>query len=291
MPTPIAGLKLMPTGTTKNEAIFNEDLILFEALLYRGVVSQAETDPSSLSPTDGQAWLVPTGSPNVLGDWIGHDSEVAVYYGSGWRFIPAGEGLTLWIVDEAKSVQYRSGAWGDSGTDGGGSAAPAVLGTIDFSVNNVTTSEASALQITGMEGYKNILLTIKGCDPAETSSVRMRLLTVGGSVGATGIYDGMTAHVNFAGGYVGYESTTHITLTGLSSTQEVDNVHGTISGHWNSVTPTRVEGKAYDNDGTGSDNIWSWDFITSTTTIYGGISLFTTVGTVSVGVATLYGWD
>jgi len=330
MATPIAGLKTMPTGTTKNEAIFNEDMILLEALTYRGVVSRSLLDPSTISspaPSNGTIYLVPDGSPNAVGDWASQGGKVAVYY-DGWRYIPPAEGLTLWVTDEAQSVQYRSGAWIDrnetpptnltdladvslagspSPQDGesltynaslglwmagaGTGSAPVVLGTIDFSVNNVTTSEASALQITGMENYKNILLTVKGYSPAETSSLRMRLLTVGGSVGATGIYDGAVWHVNFSGGYFGYANASHVTLTGLNNPQSVDNAHGTISGHWNSVTPTKVDGLAYDNDELGTDTIWNCQFVTSTTAIYGGISLLTTAGTISVGVLTLYGWN
>jgi len=115
MATPIAGLKTMPTGTTKNEAIFNEDLILLEALTYRGVTSRSLLDPSTISspaPSNGTIYLVPDGSPNAVGDWASHGGDVAVYY-DGWRYLPPAEGLTLWVTDEAQSVQYRSGAWID----------------------------------------------------------------------------------------------------------------------------------------------------------------------------------
>jgi len=115
MATPIAGLKTMPTGTTKNEAVFNEGVILLEALAYRGVVSRSLLDPSTISspaPTNGTIYLVPDGSPNAVGDWASHGGSVAVYY-DGWRYLPPAEGLTLWVTDEAQSVQYRSGAWVD----------------------------------------------------------------------------------------------------------------------------------------------------------------------------------
>ena len=115
MATPIAGLKTMPTGTTKNEAVFNEGVILLEALTYRGVTSRSLLDPSTISspaPTNGTIYLVPDGSPNAVGDWASQGGKVAVYY-DGWRYIPPAEGLTLWVTDEAQSVQYRSGAWID----------------------------------------------------------------------------------------------------------------------------------------------------------------------------------
>jgi len=115
MATPIAGLKTMPTNATKNEAIFNEDMILLEALTYRGVTSRSLLDPSTISspaPSNGTIYLVPDGSPNAVGDWASQGGKVAVYY-DGWRYLPPAEGLTLWVTDEAQSVQYRSGAWID----------------------------------------------------------------------------------------------------------------------------------------------------------------------------------
>jgi len=112
MATPLAGLKTMPTGVNKNEAIFNEAIVLMEALLYRGAQSRAFTAPpaGSPSPANGTIYLLPEGSPTATGDWSGQEGKLAVYY-NGWRFIPPAEGLTVWIIDELQMVQYRSGVW------------------------------------------------------------------------------------------------------------------------------------------------------------------------------------
>ena len=115
MATPKAGLKTMPTGTTKNEAVFNEGVILLEALAYRGVVSRSVLDPTTITspaPANGTIYLVPDGSPNAVGDWASKGGQVAVYY-DGWRYLNPDEGLTLWVTDEAQSIQYRSGVWID----------------------------------------------------------------------------------------------------------------------------------------------------------------------------------
>ncbi len=114
MSTPKAGLKTMPTGTLKNEQVFNEAVILLEALLYRGVASRAVLDPSGISPSpsNGDVYLINDGSPTSTGDWSGQGGKIAVYF-NGWRFLPPGEGLTLWITDETQRVQYRSGVWVD----------------------------------------------------------------------------------------------------------------------------------------------------------------------------------
>ncbi len=112
MSTPKAKMKTMPTGILKNEAIFNEDLIIMEALLYRGVITRAILDPAGISPdpVNGDTYFVPDGSPNSTGDWSGQGGSIAVYF-DGWRFIPPDEGLTVWIVDEAQSIQFRNGVW------------------------------------------------------------------------------------------------------------------------------------------------------------------------------------
>jgi len=115
MATPKSGIKTMPTGTTKNEAIFNEGIILLESLVYRGVISRQVVDPSGISPTpaNGDIYLVPPdGSPTLIGDFSGQGDKIAVYY-DGWRFLNPDEGITLWIVNESQSVQYRGGVWVD----------------------------------------------------------------------------------------------------------------------------------------------------------------------------------
>ncbi len=112
MSTPKDKMKTMPTGILKNEAIFNEALVLMEALLYRGVITRAILDPAGISPdpVNGDTYFVPDGSPNSTGDWSGQGGSIAVYF-DGWRFIPPADGLTVWIVDEAQSIQFRNGEW------------------------------------------------------------------------------------------------------------------------------------------------------------------------------------
>jgi len=236
MPSPIAGLKLMPTGTTKNEAIFNEDLILFEALLYRGVVSQAETDPSSLSPTDGQAWLVPTGSPNVLGDWIGHDSEVAVYYGSAWRFIPAGEGLTLWIVDEAKSVQYRSGAWGDSGTDGGGGAVPPTRTTVTLS--GISTSESVPAGCTHFKYTSESAVISSG-----TENITVEMYNTGDTVQT--LFTGWTTTVTTAASSGIVANSASMGFAGVEGSVTARGLAGTVDSPRDATKTTTSSNRSY----------------------------------------------
>ena len=326
MATPKAGLKTMPTGILKNEQVYNEGATMLEALCYRGVVSRSLLDPSTIAspaPTNGTIYLVPDGSPNAVGEWATHGGSMAVYY-DGWRYLPPDEGLTLWVTDEAQSIQFRSGEWinrnelaptlltdladvslagSPSPQDGeslvynaalgqwmagaGAAAAPAVIGTIDLSVNNASITEAAARQITGLAAYKHIIVTIFGMDPAETDTLQMRLMIVGGGSGVTGIING-------------YQWTAPTTRAGLENFDFInigsagvgaDNAHATIEGHWSSVTPTVIRTATYDNDAGAGDYVQYTDSVTNATTVYDGLSFLTDANTVIQGVITVYGWD
>lgn len=285
MPTPKAGLKLMPTGTRKNEAIYNEGVTLLEALAYRGVVSRSVVDPSGISPTpaNGDIYLVPDGSPNATGAWAGHGGEVAVYF-DGWRFIPPDEGLTLWITDTAQSVQYRSGLWIDINESA--ELVPTLLGTIDLSVNNATTSEGASRQITGMKNYKHIIVTVFGLDPADADTLQMRLLTDGGTTGTTGILNGFQwVAPSTRSGLENFD------FIHIASTSQFDNAHATIQGHWSTVTPTVISTRSYDNDATTADSVMFTEHVTNVSTIFDGLSFRTGAGVRALGTIKVYGWN
>lgn len=110
--TPKAGFTLMPSNALKNEAIFNEFAILAEALIYGGVISRSLLDPAtgSPAPSNGDAYIVPSGSPTATGDFSGQGDNVAIYF-DGWHFVPPQEGLILRVVDENTNYRYQSGAW------------------------------------------------------------------------------------------------------------------------------------------------------------------------------------
>ena len=324
MATPLAGLKTMPTNVFKNEQIFNEDVTLLEALCYRGVVSRSLLDPSSITspaPSNGTIYLVPDGSPNAVGEWATHGGSMAVYY-DGWRYLPPDEGLTLWVTDEAQSIQFRSGAWinrnelaptlltdlsdvslagSPSPQDGesltynaalglwmaGGGAASAVIGTIDFSVNNATTTEAAARQITGLSAYPRILITVVGIDPVDTDVLRGRLLKSGSGTGTSGVFYGL---YGIQGTSTRYGITAGDNLNFNGTTGGQDNAHCSIIGHNSAAVPTVIELWGYDNDNTGTDQNWFSHYVTSADLdIFDGISFFTTSGSIIAGVATVYG--
>jgi len=108
--SPKAGFPLMPSNIFKNEDLYNQFVVLQEALLYGSVIDRDIADPSAspvISPTNGDTYIVASGG---AGDWSGQDDNIAVYY-NGWKFIPAIAGATIWVIDEGVRIQFRAGAW------------------------------------------------------------------------------------------------------------------------------------------------------------------------------------
>lgn len=64
------------------------------------------TDPSSLTPSDGDAYIV---ADSAVNDWAGHDEEIAVWDdgGSQWVFYVPEEGWICYIKDEEVLSAYK----------------------------------------------------------------------------------------------------------------------------------------------------------------------------------------
>lgn len=107
MTTPRLSLPLIQASQAQKEVTHNEALILLDALVQPSVINRITQDPSALTPSDGDRYIVASGA---IGEWAGHDGEIAVYF-SGWLFAAPAEG---WIMyDEANDVWvlYDGSAW------------------------------------------------------------------------------------------------------------------------------------------------------------------------------------
>jgi hypothetical protein len=64
------------------------------------------TDPTSLTPSDGDAHIV---GASATGDWSGHDDEIAVWDSgnSQWVFYVPDEGWICYIKDEEVLSSYK----------------------------------------------------------------------------------------------------------------------------------------------------------------------------------------
>lgn len=68
----------------------------------------AELNDPPLSPAAGQCWIVGAGP---TGDWIGQAGALACWTESGWRFVPAVEGLRVWVKDQQLWALRDAGGW------------------------------------------------------------------------------------------------------------------------------------------------------------------------------------
>lgn len=101
MPTPRFSLPLMATNTIEKEALFNELSLILDTLVQTKVISLTETDPTTLTPSNGDVYIVGIGATDI---WTGEDENIAFYY-NGWQFIPASPGMR--IFDEETGNYYR----------------------------------------------------------------------------------------------------------------------------------------------------------------------------------------
>lgn len=95
--TPNLNIGMMSTGSLSKEVIFNEAMVLVDALLARVVLSRATTAPPS-NPADGAAYIIPTGA---TGDWSAHVGNLTFYY-NGWHFIAPPNKMKVWVQSESR---------------------------------------------------------------------------------------------------------------------------------------------------------------------------------------------
>jgi Protein of unknown function (DUF2793) len=102
-------LPFLVPGQAQKEVYHNEALAIIDAISH-AVVEDRLTEPPG-SPAVGQAWIVGEAATDA---WAGHDRQLAVWTGGGWRFVAPVDGMT--VLD--KAVGYRR-FWAGSDWDDG----------------------------------------------------------------------------------------------------------------------------------------------------------------------------
>jgi hypothetical protein len=181
-------------GNTEPDLVFNQLLLVVDALLKSGVESIETTPPGS--PVEGQAWIVGTGA---TGAWVGHDDDIAISVtgGSGWKFVSPVIGWSIWVVDLSSNYQYLTSWEPVGGTplsnpmtaigdmiQGGTSGTP-------LRVANGTTGQVPTVQSDG--------------------SVAMQTLPFGSAVSSLSIASGVVNIDLSAGDYFTLALTTNVT--------------------------------------------------------------------------------
>ncbi|MCP1198077.1 DUF2793 domain-containing protein [Notoacmeibacter sp. MSK16QG-6] len=100
---------LYPQQAQKHVTV-NEALRLIDMLVQLAVRNRDVTDPQSLQPEDGECWIV---GPQAVGDWAGHDDELAAWQDDGWSFSEPRSGWIAYSVDEQSLLAFDGTAWID----------------------------------------------------------------------------------------------------------------------------------------------------------------------------------
>ena len=100
-------LPMLEAGQAAKELTHNEALARLDLAVQASVVDVGLDEPPA-QPFDGAAWIVGS-TPG--GAWTGHAGAIAGWTASGWRFVEAVEGMTVWVASAQLTAAYRSGEW------------------------------------------------------------------------------------------------------------------------------------------------------------------------------------
>lgn len=115
--TPILGMTDLVSGQSVPEASVNEHDRILEWFAAGGAIEDRDqTDPTAITPSDGQAWLI---AASATGVWSGKDGKLALYVNTGWIYFTAKEGMRIWVKDEDMKSIFNGAAWADESSGGG----------------------------------------------------------------------------------------------------------------------------------------------------------------------------
>ena len=76
---------------------------------YCGCVKDKDiADPAPIVTWKGDTYIVASGA---VGDWAGHDNDIAIYNGSGWDFVTPKEGAFVYVRDEDVFYLFDGSSW------------------------------------------------------------------------------------------------------------------------------------------------------------------------------------
>ena len=100
------GMTLMASSALQKEVIFNEAIIILDALANPTALSITTTAPPG-SPTSGDTYIIPVGA---TGAWAGRDNQIAIFF-NGWRYVQPIEGVFVWVDDESDTFRFDGDDW------------------------------------------------------------------------------------------------------------------------------------------------------------------------------------
>ncbi|HZG08817.1 MAG TPA: DUF2793 domain-containing protein [Allosphingosinicella sp.] len=104
--TPRFDLPFILPGQAQKEMFHNEALTRIDALLHAAVEGSRPAPPEA--PADGECWIVE--SP-AAGAWADREQMLAMWTGSGWRFVAPSEAMSVWNKASNMPWRWTSGGW------------------------------------------------------------------------------------------------------------------------------------------------------------------------------------
>lgn len=107
-------LPFIVPGQAQKELFHNEALLRVDAALQAAVESGPVAAPPA-NPATGQCWLAAAGA---TGAWAGKDGQLAMWTGSGWRFVAPAAGMTVWNKSAAVPLRWSGTGWNSGELEG-----------------------------------------------------------------------------------------------------------------------------------------------------------------------------
>lgn len=101
------GLPFLAAGQAQKDVTHNEALALVDAALAAAAES-AGLNAAPMAPAPGQCWIV---GPAPAGAWAGHADALVCWTEGGWRFVPAPDGMRVWLKDQRLWATRDGGSW------------------------------------------------------------------------------------------------------------------------------------------------------------------------------------
>ncbi|MEH6758326.1 MAG: DUF2793 domain-containing protein [Parasphingorhabdus sp.] len=105
--TPRFSLPLLAVGQAHKELFHNEALLLLDFLI-DSVVLDVSDDPASLSPAEGDYWLI---GPVATAEWSGKSDEIAGWSNGGWHYIKPQESMKIIMSNNQGMAIYHDASW------------------------------------------------------------------------------------------------------------------------------------------------------------------------------------
>lgn len=102
-------LPFIAAGQSQKHVTHNEALLLLDKLSQISVISRTVSTPPA-TPNEGDLYIIPINSTAL---WANKTTQLALFRGNAWAYIPAKEGFIAYVQAEDKPILYNSTSWVD----------------------------------------------------------------------------------------------------------------------------------------------------------------------------------